>query len=354
LAVTKKVKLATLGLLKSFGLFDALAKTEWRKNRLLILGYHGVSLDDEHLWNPELYVSPEHFRDRMTTLKEYGCNVLPLAEALQKLTDGALPPRSVVLTFDDGSYDFFQQAFPVIRELGWPVTVYLTSYYAGYNRPVFDVMCSYLLWKGGGRVVDASGVVSGPKRFDLSCAEGRAAATTAIKSFAREMKYSARDKDALLTRLAERLRLDYQAILSKRILHLLSPAELAELAAAGVDIQLHTHRHYSPKQRGLFQSELEENRLFIERFSSPPRHFCYPSGVYEPRSSAWLRELGVASAATTQPGLAAQGTDRYELPRLIDTSSLDAVELEGWLCGLAGLLPRRPVQVGALFPPFYY
>jgi peptidoglycan/xylan/chitin deacetylase (PgdA/CDA1 family) len=340
--------------LKSSGLFDFLAGSEWRRGQLLILAYHGVSLDDEHLWRPELYITPEQFRSRMITLRDYGCNVLPLAEALQRLSAGTLLPRSVVLTFDDGFYDFYRQAFPIIRELGWPVTVYLTSYYSGYNRPVFDVMCSYLLWKGAGRVLDASGIIGGAEKFDLRSAEGQSAAAMAIRYFAREMKYSAVDKDALLTSLADRLCLDYDLILSRRILHLLSPAELAEIGAAGVDIQLHTHRHHSPHLRELFLSEVEDNKLFIERFAKPPRHFCYPSGVYEPRHCVWLREVGVASATTTQPGLAARKTDHYQLPRLGDTSTLANIEFEAWLCGLAGLLPHRRAWAEVMIPPFYY
>jgi len=39
---------------------------------LLILAYHGVSQDDEHLWDPKLFVSPECFATRMQALKHYG------------------------------------------------------------------------------------------------------------------------------------------------------------------------------------------------------------------------------------------------------------------------------------------
>lgn len=354
MGVLKTAKLLTLGLAKSSGVFHALGRSEWRREQLLILAYHGVSQDDEHLWNPELYFTPESFRGRMTVLKEYGCNVLPLAEALQRLRAKSLPDRSVVLTFDDGFCDFYQKAFPIIREFGWPATVYLTSYYSSYNRPVFDVMCSYLLWKGGGGVVDVRGLISGAAEFDLRSESGRAAAALAVRSFAREARLSAREKDALLTSLAERLCVDYEAILSKRILHLLSADEVAQLAAEGADIQLHTHRHYSPKNRESFMSEVEENRNFIKRFTKSPCHFCYPSGIYERRNAAWLRETDVASATTCKPGLATFYTNPYALPRLLDTFSLHRVELEGWVCGFSKFLPRKPAPTDELIPPFYY
>ena len=352
--VLKTAKLATLELGKSVGVFDALRRSEWRKNQLLIIGYHGVSQDDEHQWNPDLYMSPEHFRSRMALLKEYGCNVLPLADALQRLWAKTLPPCSVVLTFDDGFCDFYRQVFPILREFGWSATVYLTSYYSFYNRPVFDVMCSYLLWKGRGAVVKAKGLVSGIDAFDLRTQRTRTYASVAIRKFARDAKYTATDKDNLLTALAARLSVDYEAILAKRILHLLSVDEVARLAAAGVDIELHTHRHHSPNKRESFLSELEENKSFIRQFTKSPDHFCYPNGVYEAGKDAWLRESDVISATTCEPGLATNDSNPYRLPRLIDTSTLPLIELEGWISGFSKFFPHKPIREDDLIPPFYY
>src|SRR6185295_3597272 len=140
---------------------------------LLILGYHGVAIDDEHLWSPDLYLTPEHFRSRMQALKDHGCNILPLNEALQRLQTGTLPKCSVVLTFDDGASDFYHRVFPILREFGWPSTVYLTSYYCDYNRPVFDVMCSYLLWKGRSTKLNLGDVIRGTSTFDLESKSAR-------------------------------------------------------------------------------------------------------------------------------------------------------------------------------------
>ena len=352
--VLKTAKLATLELGKSVGVFHALGRSEWRKNQLLILGYHGISQDDEHEWNSDLYMSPEHFRSRMVLLKKYGCNVLPLAEALQRLWTKTLPPCSVVLTFDDGFCDFYSQVFPILREFGWSATVYLTSYYSFYNRPVFDVMCSYLLWKGRGAVVEAKGLVSGIDKFDLRTEATRNHAWVAIRRFARDTKYSAKDKDKLLTALAELLSIDYEAILAKRILHLLSVDEVARLAAAGVDIELHTHRHHSPNKRESFLCELEENKNFIKQFTKSPDHFCYPNGVYEAGKDAWLRESDVISATTCEPGLATNHSNPHRLPRLIDTSTLLLIELEGWISGFSKFLPHKPIREDDLIPPFYY
>lgn len=349
----KKLKQMTLKLAKGLSTFDLLAGSSWRRDRLLILAYHGISQRDEHLWNPSLYMNPEQFRGRMKALKKSGCNVLPLGPAVRMLAAGDLPAKSVVITFDDGFYNFYSEAFPIIREFGWTVTVYLTSYYSGFNRPVFDVMCSYLLWKGGRRVVDG-GWFTNNGNLDLRSTQGRSAAALAIRSFARENRLSAMEKDDLLTSLAAQLDIDYEALLAERILHLLSPGEVSQLGAEGVDIQLHTHRHCSPADPRQFLHELEENRNFINKYTnSSASHFCYPSGMYDPYQFPLLREAGVVSATSCEPGLATSDTNPLALPRLVDTGSLDQVEFEGWLCGISSLLPRRSVEDDEIIYPYY-
>jgi peptidoglycan/xylan/chitin deacetylase (PgdA/CDA1 family) len=144
-------------------------------------------------------------------------------------------------------------------------------------------------------------------------------------------------------------------MLEQRMLHLLSPVEVAELAAKGVDIQLHTHRHCAPGDQRLFLRELEENRDFISQLTnSSPSHFCYPSGVYNPQYFEVLTEANVVSATTCDTGLATQQTQQFALPRLIDTSSLQPVEFEAWLCGLSTFLPRRRVDDDEVIYPHYY
>lgn len=354
MTVLRTAKLLTLSAAKSLGVFEALRRSKWRKNQLLILAYHGVSQDDEHLWNPELFVTPECFANRMQALKQYGCHVLPLHDALEKLWAKTLPPCSVVLTFDDGGCDFYRRAFPILREFGWPATVYLTSYYSGYNRPVFDVMCSYLLWKGRDRTLDMTGLMASPAKFQLNDAGVREGTAHAIQVLARESRFSAAQKDELLSTIAARLGIDYQTILRKRILHLLSAAELTELAAEGVDIQLHTHRHHAPKSREYFLAELEENRKAIAQYTKVPHHFSYPHGLYDENFGEWLGSFEVFSATTCEPGLATHSSHHYKLPRLIDTSALELVELEGWISGFSKFLPRKPMAVSSHIPPFYY
>src|SRR5688572_12986365 len=164
----KKIKQTTLGTLKTSGVFRLVENSRWRQRRLLILAYHGISLDDEHEWDPSLYMTPASFRRRMQLLKDSDCTVLPFAEAVRSLYSDDLPERCVALTFDDGNYDFYEKALPILREFGYPATVYLTTFYSHYSKPVFDVICSYLLWKGRNGRLDFREITGQAKTVDLS------------------------------------------------------------------------------------------------------------------------------------------------------------------------------------------
>ena len=336
----RSLKLLFLRLANAGGVSSALMNTAWRRQRLLILCYHGISTDDEHLWNPSLYMPAALFRKRLLTLRERRCNVLGLGEALEQLYAGTLPERSVTITFDDGMHDFHQVAYPLLREFGYPATVYLTTYYSEFNRPVFDVMCSYLLWKGRGRRLEWPEVVEHAIVLDMA---GRNAADRRIKIFARRENLSGRQKDELLATLAAKLGIDYEALCAKRILHIMKPSEAAEMARAGVAIELHTHRHRVSIHRERLQKEIQDNRERIAALASgETRHFCYPGGFHLPEFPGWLREFNVISGTTCQPGIASRRSDALLLPRLVDTSGLTETEFYSWLSGLASWLPHRP------------
>ena len=339
----KAIKVAVLQNSKRMGLLSAVGRSPWRTRRLLILCYHGISQQDEHLWNPALYMSQDAFRHRMELLVRNNCSVLPLREAVSRLASNDLPPRSIVITFDDGNYDFFVRAYPVIRQFQFPVTVYQTSYYCSFDRPVFDVACSYVLWKGAGKRIEALGFTGAPGVLDLGTEEGRSSASVQIRQVAYRNGMSAEDKDELFERLAASLEVDSGLIRTKRLLHLMKPEELHQLVKDGVDLQLHTHRHRMPKDRDLFRREIVDNRTFLAAVGqSSANHFCYPGGVYEECFLPWLSELGVQSATTCDPGLASSKTRTLLLPRLVDFSALSDVEFEGWLHGVSHALPRRP------------
>lgn len=103
---------------------------------LPILLYHYIRVNpvatDKVGWN--LSVTPAHFAQQMAFLRFIGAHTLTLSDALDSLRTGkALPPRSVILTFDDGYTDFATQATPTMVHNGLIGTVFVVSGFMGRN-----------------------------------------------------------------------------------------------------------------------------------------------------------------------------------------------------------------------------
>jgi peptidoglycan/xylan/chitin deacetylase (PgdA/CDA1 family) len=339
ITLKKRVKLLGLQVCRDLGLFSLVRESGWRSRRLLILAYHGFSLIDEHLWFPPLFLTAPEFESRLVALTAGGYKVLPLVSALPKLYDGTLPEKSVVITIDDGNYDFYVKAFPLLQRYGLPATVYLTTYYCDRNLPLFNHICSYMLWKGRGQVIPAPGLIDSISELDLRRPETQSAVLQALLHFAEEKRLSATDKDHLARKLAGVLSLDYDEFLRLRLLQRMNAAEVAAIAAAGIDVQLHTHRHRTPVERSLFREEMEENRSRIVNMTArTPSHFCYPSGVYRSEFLPWLKEMGIVSATTCVAGLASPNINPLLLPRVLDGTDVSPLEFEGWASGLSSCI----------------
>lgn len=338
----KTVKRNLLKSAKILKFFDFTSRSRWRQNKLLILAYHGISLEDEHLWDSSLFMPPDLLRRRFEMIKQHDCAVLPLDEAIERLYNQTLPKKSVAITFDDGNYDFYQRALPIIKEFEFPTTVYLTTFYSQYNKPVFNVAAKYLLWKAKSKTLDCRALLGRDEQINLTTENERNRAYDLLFAHALENKFSAEQKNDLLARMCENLQIDYAEFCDKRIMRLMNAEEISKIAAAGVDVQLHTHRHRVPLEEQLFRREIEDNRRAITANSAQSAtHFCYPSGEYNAEFFPWMQASNVVSATTCETALSTSQTNKYLLPRLVDTCSLSEVEFEGWLTGISQFLPQR-------------
>jgi peptidoglycan/xylan/chitin deacetylase (PgdA/CDA1 family) len=92
---------------------------------LPILCYHQVSDAAEAERNPRFRVRADLFAAHMGYLKKSGYRCLSLREAFAALrTSGANRRKTVVLTFDDGYQDFYDRAYPVLRQYGFSATIF--------------------------------------------------------------------------------------------------------------------------------------------------------------------------------------------------------------------------------------
>jgi peptidoglycan/xylan/chitin deacetylase (PgdA/CDA1 family) len=68
----------------------------------------------------------------MQSLKDWGYTTIPISLLVDAVLKGAvLPPRPIVISFDDGDISVSQNAFPIMQEMGFTGVIYLVGNYIG-------------------------------------------------------------------------------------------------------------------------------------------------------------------------------------------------------------------------------
>jgi len=100
---------------------------------LRVLMYHKVN---DHWPNPTT-VPTDVFEEQMGLLGELGYVPVSLDAVLDHYLRGApLPPRAVLLTFDDGYRDNLQNAVPILRRYGYPAVLFVPIGFLDDARPL--------------------------------------------------------------------------------------------------------------------------------------------------------------------------------------------------------------------------
>ena len=101
-----------------------------QKGGLSLQGYQTVPVLSYHNLSPaesnKMTVSQRMFEQQMRLLKEKGYRVISLDQFFDFLEFKApLPPKSVVITFDDGWRSMYEIAFPILKKYGYPATLFI-------------------------------------------------------------------------------------------------------------------------------------------------------------------------------------------------------------------------------------
>jgi peptidoglycan/xylan/chitin deacetylase (PgdA/CDA1 family) len=92
-----------------------------------ILLYHRI---DESPIDSQYYVLPDKFEEQMKLLHDWEYTVISTETLVEAIQDGAdLPPRPVIITFDDGDISVYETAFPILQKYGLTGVVYIVGNY---------------------------------------------------------------------------------------------------------------------------------------------------------------------------------------------------------------------------------
>ena len=116
--------------------------------RVSVLGYHEFA---ESLPNTAMRIQSTKFRKQMEALRDLGKPIITMEEFMKwKKGEGTLPPQSFLITIDDGWKSVYTEAYPVLKELKIPFTLFLYKKYVvpGGGRSLTVPMIQEMLDSG--------------------------------------------------------------------------------------------------------------------------------------------------------------------------------------------------------------
>lgn len=154
-SLAKKLVLAALVLLLPFLLASPKSLTASRGidrvngTKILVLNYHKVDNMDI-----SLSVLPKDFDRQMKYLKDNNFHTTTPQEMYAALTEGEeLPENPVVITFDDGYYDNYKYAYPILKKYGFKGTIFVVTSFLDRGQQ------GYITW-GQAQEMESSGVIN--------------------------------------------------------------------------------------------------------------------------------------------------------------------------------------------------
>jgi peptidoglycan/xylan/chitin deacetylase (PgdA/CDA1 family) len=92
-----------------------------------VLCYHGIGTSDDSTRFSDLHVTEATFEGHCRLIAD-ACDPISLAEFREvRQSGGVLPPRSVIVTFDDGYRGVLDDALPILERYGIPATVFVSA-----------------------------------------------------------------------------------------------------------------------------------------------------------------------------------------------------------------------------------
>jgi peptidoglycan/xylan/chitin deacetylase (PgdA/CDA1 family) len=247
-------------------------------------------------------IAPEIADTHITVLRKY-YNIISLTDFLEAKKSGGLntlPPKSLVITFDDGHRNNYGLK-PIVEKQRVPVVIFLCAGIVGTNRH---------FWWQHGAIKDI--------RSLKSCSDDERLKKLADLGFDESKEY------------------DYPQGLTKEEINNLAQSPF-------INFQSHSLTHpclpkCSPDKA--FHEISASKRDLESTYSFKIYAFAYPNGDYSDREIAFLKKTGYQCGLTCDPGFNDDATPLYQLKRLSMNSNADINELLVRASGLWAFIKR--------------
>lgn len=316
--VKKIIKRSLQHLAASFGKHTR----ENKDPELLVLMYHRILPQDDAralCEEPGMMVTPETFKMHLEQVKKY-FNIISLPDWVSlKETGQTLPKKACVISFDDGWLDNYEFAYPILKELEVPATIFLVAEMIGTEQRFWPARLANLM------TIIATKYPQHWSHQELTWLQPENCyqfGTTPPSSeeisqlIANLKSFTDLEMHERLTHIEKTLSIKNDDTAAS----LLNWEQIDEMVASNlITIGSHTCNHIRlnddiPTEQ--LQNEIINSKKIIEeRIGKSVNTFCYPNGDYCPESVA-LVEQNYAAAVTTKSGRNTQNSNVHLLNRV--------------------------------------
>ncbi len=309
----------------ALGLYHRMRNT----NRLTVVMFHRILNPEDPRWDtcdPDYALATEWFIRSLAFFgKHY--NVVSLEDVLASRRAGAaLPPRPLLITFDDGWADNADYALPELRKAGFPALLFVVSDVVGTRQPFFQERL-IAAWRRG--ALKAGDLVAAMQPH-VPCDEWHRDESMGA------MREAITRLEALPEDRRNQVLGPFMAALDDGLRHMATVEELQRLEAGDVALGLHGKTHAPMRHAPDLDAELSGARAALAQtlgMASPAVSMSFPHGSYDDAIAQQAQQAG------------------YELV-FTSVRALNPVKPKvGWLLGRTGIEAEEVVDSRNRFRP---
>lgn len=288
-----------------------------------VLAYHRImDVKEDYPFDVDLVsATPDMFKKQMEFIKK-NFNPITMQQFIASLDGGEkLPKRPVLVTFDDGFKDNYSIAYPILRELDIPATIFVATDFISSDETIwFDKLAFFF------NRIDASEIKIPKLNLTVNIENSMDARRDCYTRVIEKLKLV--DNSLRLLVLEElyaqygdvyKTRTDEESALSEAM----TWTDLKEMSENGISIGSHsvTHPILSMLNPNELSYEIDESKKMLEnQLAKPIDSIAYPVGQYESYTKevvSTIKNSGYIAAFSYVPGISKRKSlEHYSIKRL--------------------------------------
>lgn len=266
---------------------------------LTVVMFHRTLAPHDPRWrscDPDYTLATGWLAESLAFFKRH-YNVVSLAQVLASRRSGeALPPRALLITFDDGWADNADYALPELERAELPALMFVVSDAVGTTQPFFQERLIAAWRRDALRVADLATALQ--PHLATAWTPGDESVGSLRQAIAQLEQLPAAQRETVLA--------PFMAALDDGLRHMVDVSELRQLEAGGVALGLHGKTHTPMTMAADLNAELAGARdalaNLLERAPSA-ESMSFPHGAFTPAIAQQAHEAGYELIFTSVPVL---------------------------------------------------